>query len=62
LNELRLSFDPVALDVLSLQELARQRKVTDAPEAKSRQELYDNAALLELGVSDAKRIEIQNIR
>ncbi len=62
LNELRFSLDPVALDVLSLQELARQRKVADAPEAKSRQELYDNAALLELGVSDVKRIEIQNIR
>ena len=62
LNELRFSFDPVALDVLSLDELARQRKLTESPEAKSRQELYDNAALLELGVSDIKRIETQKIR
>ena len=62
LNELRFSFDPVALDVLSLQELTRQRKLSDSPEAKGRQELYENAALLELGICDPKRIDIQHIR
>jgi hypothetical protein len=61
LNELRLSRDPVALDVLSLQELERQRQTTKAPEIKSRLELYKNASLLELGASDVKKIQIENI-
>jgi hypothetical protein len=55
LNEIRVSRDPVALDVLSLQELERQRQVASAPEIKSRLDLFKNAALLELGVSDLKK-------
>ncbi len=59
LNELRLSRDPVALDVLSIQELERQRQLASAPPApKPNMDLYNNAALLELGVSDAKRIDV----
>jgi len=58
LNQLRFSRDPVALDVLSLQELDRQRKIAKAPEPKVNHDLYDNAALLELGVSDPKLIDV----
>ncbi len=58
LNELRVSRDPVALDTLSLQELERQRQNADAPKIKSNPELYSNASLLELGVSDLKRIQV----
>ena len=59
LNQLRLGFDPVALDVLSIQELERQRQVAQAPELRSPMELYQNASLLELGVSDPKRILVE---
>jgi hypothetical protein len=57
LNELRFSRDPVALDVLSLQELDRQRELAKAPATKTDPELYSNAALLELGVDDPKKID-----
>jgi hypothetical protein len=61
LNELRFSRDPVALDVLSLQELDRQRGAAGAPTSKSNLDLYNNAALLELGISDPKRIQNETI-
>jgi hypothetical protein len=62
LNQLRLSRDPVALDALSLQELERQRKLAKAPSAKANTELYSNAELLELGVSDLKKIQTIEVR
>jgi hypothetical protein len=62
LNQLRFSRDPVALDVLSLQELDRQRQIAKAPLVKTNRELYANASLLELGVSDVKKIQVENIR
>jgi len=62
LNELRFSRDPVALDVLSLQELERQRQAAGAPAAKPNLELYSNAALLELGLNDLKRIQVDTVQ
>ena len=62
LNQLRFSRDPVALDVLSLQDLERQRKAADAPSVKTNLELYQNAALLEIGVSDAPHIDVRRLR
>ncbi len=61
MNELRLSRDPVALDVLSIKELERQRRAAGAPEPKPNMDLYSNASLLELGVSDPKRIEVLSL-
>ena len=61
LNELRFSRDPVALDVLSVEELERQRKKADAPTVKPNVDLYRNAGLLELGVDDLKRIQVKRI-
>ena len=61
LNELRFSRDPVALDVLSLRDLDRQRRSAGAPTIKENQDLYSNAALLELGVSDLKRIDVDRV-
>jgi hypothetical protein len=58
LNQLRFSRDPVALDVLSLYELDRQRKIANAPPARPRMDLYSNASLLELGISDPKQIDV----
>jgi hypothetical protein len=62
LNQLRFSKDPVALDVLSIDELEHQRKAADAPVIKINRELYSNASLLELGVSDLKKIAVERIR
>jgi hypothetical protein len=62
LNELRVSRDPVALDVLSLQELQRERQSFTAPSSTTNPELYNNAALLELGISDLKRIQVEKLQ
>jgi hypothetical protein len=62
LNELRLSTDPVALDVLSLQELNRQRQLANVPANTNRFELFSIASELELGVSDPANIQIERVR
>jgi len=62
LNELRFSRDPVALDVLSIQELNRQRQAAHAPPVKASLKLYSNAALLQLGVDDLKRIQVDTVQ
>jgi Domain of unknown function (DUF362) len=62
LNQLRFSRDPVALDVLSIQELDRQRQIARAPVVKANMDLCNNAALLELGVSDPKKIQVIHVR
>ena len=59
LNQLRFSHDAVALDVLSLQDLERQRHRAEAPVVKPNLDLYNNAALIELGVSDPKKIVVE---
>jgi hypothetical protein len=62
LNELRFSTDPVALDVLSLQELDNQRQAAHAPPVKPDQRLYTFASLLDLGVSDPKKILVERLK
>jgi uncharacterized protein (DUF362 family) len=61
LNELRVSKDPVALDVLSLKEIDRQRQLAGVPVLKTNLDLYLNASLLEIGVSDLKKIQVDRI-
>jgi hypothetical protein len=61
LNELRFSRDPVALDVLSLQEIERQRELTGDPLSHTNLNLYSNASLLEIGVSDPRRIQVDRL-
>jgi len=61
LNQLWFSRDPVALDVLSLEELDRQRRLANAPAVQSSRELYSNASLLELGISEPKKIRTVNV-
>jgi len=58
LNQLWFSTDPVALDVVSLQEIERQRKASKAPATKTNLELYQNAALLEIGISETNHIDL----
>lgn len=59
LGQLRFSKDPVALDTLSLAELEAQRQKAGIPSAKFSSELYKNAALLELGINDARQIRVE---
>jgi hypothetical protein len=61
LNQLRFSRDPVALDVLSLQELDHQRQLAKAPSVKTNLDLFSNATLLELGESNLKKIHVVNV-
>ena len=58
LRQLRFSMDPVALDVLSIDELNRQRQLAKIPPVTSNAEIYSNASLLELGVSDLQKIDL----
>lgn len=62
LNQLWFSRDPVALDVSAISELEHQRKLANATAVKANLDLYHNASLLELGVSDLKRIHIVNVQ
>lgn len=64
LNELRFSKDPVALDSLSLRELERTRQASSTviqreTSLKNQMELLNNAALLELGLSDPASIRVE---
>lgn len=58
LNELRLSQDPVALDVLSLQDLERLRAVQGVARQTNRFDLFGNARLMELGTDDLSRVDM----
>jgi hypothetical protein len=64
LNQLRISTDPVALDVLSVQEINEQRVRAEGAllSHTNHLDLYRNAALLELGVADPDRIDVQTVR
>ncbi len=60
LNQLRFSTDPVALDVLSLLELDQQRAQQGTGGAANTNcwQLYQNASLVEIGVSDPRQITV----
>ena len=62
LNQLWFSRDPVALDTLAIKELDRERRLLDAPAFKPNLELYANAALLQLGVNDPAKIQVEKLR
>jgi hypothetical protein len=61
LNQIWFSKDPVALDRLALRELDKQRRASNAPAVSQNLELYDTAALLQLGVSDLRRIQVDKV-
>lgn len=62
LNELWFSRDPVALDVLGRDRLQRLRAAAKAAPSKIQNELFNNAALLELGVAEVSRISLEHVR
>ena len=62
LNELRFSKDPVALDVLSIAELEKQRISKGIEGTYLNRTLYENASILQLGISDPDLITIESLR
>jgi hypothetical protein len=62
LNQLRFSTDPVALDVLSILELERQRQMARIAPVKVNWQIYTNAALMDLGVSDPRLIDVLKVK
>lgn len=62
LNEIRFSRDSVALDALALEDILRARRASPYyVERRSDFEVYVNAEMLELGVSDLKRIDLRKV-
>lgn len=61
LNELRFSTDPVALDVLSVRELERHRQPARPGGATNFMELFRNASLVEIGVSEPTSIQTERV-
>lgn len=59
LSELRFGKDPVALDVLAFQEMERQRRRHNLPPRSLKTDLFSNASLLWLGVSDSNNIKVE---
>jgi hypothetical protein len=64
LNQLRLGTDPVALDVLSIDELERQRQREGIAtrSATNTLEIYRNASLLEIGISELRHIQVETLK
>jgi hypothetical protein len=62
LNQIWISKDPVALDTLGIQELDRERQARDLESHGDNPELYQNAALLELGVGDPAKIKLEVVK
>ena len=62
LNELWFGHDPVALDTLALKELMFQRRVMGVPAMPTNFGIYTNAVLLQLGVNDPSRIQIEKVQ
>lgn len=58
-NEIWFCHDPVAIDTMALKELMLQRRIIGAPPLPSNFAIYTNAVLLQLGIDDPSRIQIQ---
>lgn len=60
-QQIWFSHDPVALDTLGLRELARERNQMNVLPAPANFEIYTNASLLQLGISDPSRFQIEKV-
>lgn len=58
-SELWFGHDPVALDTMALKELMLQRRLLNIPPMRTNFAIYTNAVLLQLGVNDPSRIQIE---
>jgi hypothetical protein len=62
LNQLWFSRDPVALDVLSIKELASERRAAGALPLNPNLDLYANANLLQLGENNLEKIHVEKLK
>jgi len=62
LNQIWISKDPLVLDVLGIQELDRERQARNLESRGDNPELYQNAALLELGVGDPTKVKLDVVK
>jgi len=62
LDQLWLGHDPVALDTLALKELARERRTYNALPTPANYQIYTNAVLLQLGINDPARIQVEKVK
>ena len=62
LNQIWFSKDPVALDTLAIQELDRERQAKNIESHGDNPELYQNASLMEQGVSDPLKIKLEIVK
>jgi len=62
LNQIWISKDPLALDVLAIQELDRERQSRNLDSHGDNPDLYQNAALLELGVGDPAKVRLEIVK
>lgn len=61
LNQLWFSRDPVALDTLAVNELERERTERRASVVNPELEIYTNAFLLELGLNNTNKIQVNKV-
>jgi len=61
-GQLWFSRDPVALDTMAVRELERERRAANAQEFTPHLEIYTNAVLLQIGVSDPAKIRVEKIK
>lgn len=61
LCQLRFSRDPVALDLLSAHELSGLRKVPLPDSVRTNFTLFNNAALVKVGIADTNRINVERL-
>ena len=62
MNQLWFSHDPVALDMLSIKELARERRAAGALPLNPNLDLYANANLLQLGENNLEKIHVEKLK
>jgi hypothetical protein len=62
LNQLWFSRDPVALDTLAISELDRERQSMGAATFEPDLLIYTNAALLQIGINDPAKIQVQKVQ
>ncbi len=61
INQIWFSRDPLALDTLALIELDRQRKAAAAPASNPVLEIYRNAEILDLGISNIDKLTVDKV-
>lgn len=61
-QEIWFSRDPVAVDMLAVSQLAKERRVLKLPPVEENLEMFRNGALLQLGINDTSRIMREVVR